>query len=551
MKIATKLKFINLLLIIMTAVIAVVVYVSESKVRQKAEDVKEDLEHMNIYKNMKVEILNVAIAIRDYMLDPSDEAAKKRVKQHFKNFAQMFAEIKKYEKTFDKRERELLEDLSWALGYQSDLEQVMQLVEFEAIDEARQTLTEAEKKGFRDILGTLDLLLKHRKELIKRSQTEMVKTINQGATTAIAVPVVSIFIVSVIMYIIGKGIVRQVETIASGVDELAQKMVFREFKAEKFGNELDRLNEALGEIVHQLGRAITKIREVMHKVAEGDLREKINEEYRGDIEELKSNINKSIGDLSTILNDVKVGFNQIAESMVMLKESIKGISSDNESLNEMIQRITASMEESAQAVQQISEDTNKAMRMAKDMDKATKIGKSKIDLMQESMEHIAAVGKDINSITNRIIEISEQTNLLALNAAIEAARAGEAGRGFAVVADEVRKLAETTAVAAKDIAELVERAFKVIEDGQRASGDVVLSYKRIEDFSTEMNRIIEDIATAIEEQSRTLSLTESSMEEMKNISDRNTEALNNMSGEVARVADTTQEVKEKMGRFKT
>ena len=551
MKIATRLKLINLLLVVMTAVIAGVVYISATKVQKSEMQTREDLKHLDTYRTMKVELLNVAIASRDYILNPTDENARKRIKEHFKRFTELFAEVKKHEKKFNKREQELLSDLTFALGYQSDLEQLIQLVEFEALEEAKEALVEAEKKSLKDILGTLELLLEYRKELLKKRQAEMVSTIKTGATTAVAVPVVSILIVSLLMWVISRGIVRHVDIIVKGVNELAQKMVFRNFKAERFGDELDKLNEALGEIVREIGRAITTIRGVMEKVSHGDLTEKIQEEFRGDIEELKQNVNKSIGDLSSVLSDMKVSFNQIADSMVMLKESIGGIRQDNESLNEMVQKITASMEESTQAINQIAEDTNRAMNMAKDMDKATGIGKSKIDIMQEAMEHIATVGKDINSITTRIIEISEQTNLLALNAAIEAARAGEAGRGFAVVADEVRKLAETTAIAAKDIAELVERAFKVIEDGHKASGDVVLSYKRIEDFSAEMNRIIEDIATAIEEQSRTLSLMESSMEEMKNISDRNTEALNNMSDEVAKVADTSQEVREKMGRFKT
>jgi methyl-accepting chemotaxis protein len=551
MKIGTKLRLINLLLIVMTVVIAVVVYVSASAVDRAAERVKEDIDHMNTYVKMKYELLNTAIAARDFILNPSDQEARKRIKEHFKNFTEKFAEVKKHEKKFDKRERELLSDLTFALGYQSDLEQVIQLVEFEAIEEAKESLIEAEKKSFKDILGTLELLMKHRSDLIKKEQEVMRNTIRMGAALAVGVPVVSILIVSVLLWIIGAGIVKQINAIVAGVNELAQKMVFREYRAQKFRNELDRLNEALGEIVQQIGKAVVIIKGVMQKVADGDLTEKISEEFRGDLEELKGNINKSIEDLSSILRDIKGGFSKIADSVTLIRDSISGIRTDNESLNDMVQRITASLEESAEAVRQISEDTTKAMRMAKDMDKATQIGKGKIDLMQEAMEHIAAVGKDINSITNRIIEISEQTNLLALNAAIEAARAGEAGRGFAVVADEVRKLAETTAVAAKDIAELVDRAFKVIEDGQKASGDVVLSYKRIEDFSVEMNRIIEDIATAIEEQSRTLSLTEKSMEEMKGISQRNTEALANMSDEVSKVADTAQEVKAKMERFKT
>jgi len=184
-----------------------------------------------------------------------------------------------------------------------------------------------------------------------------------------------------------------------------------------------------------------------------------------------------------------------------------------------------------------------------DMEESIGTGKDKVDIMHSAMGRIVDVSKEISSITETIITIAEQTNLLALNAAIEAARAGEMGRGFAVVADEVRRLAEISGNAAKEIAELVEKALNTVEEGRTASEDVVESYRKIEEVTKEIASVIDTIATAMEEQSRAIDIIRDNMTEITQVSEKNTSSIREMVQEIRNIKDVSAHVEERMNSF--
>ena len=210
-----------------------------------------------------------------------------------------------------------------------------------------------------------------------------------------------------------------------------------------------------------------------------------------------------------------------------------------------------SVDETSEAVRQISEETLRARNKSMDMSRAIESGKSKVEIMHSAMGNIVEVSQDINSITETIINIAEQTNLLALNAAIEAARAGEMGRGFAVVADEVRRLAEMSGEAAKKIASLIEKAVGTVEEGRVASEEVVNSYRKIEEVTDEIARVIEAIATAMEEQSRAVDVIRDNMTSITAISEKNTSSIKEIARSVREITQNVQEVSQRMETFET
>jgi methyl-accepting chemotaxis protein len=226
-----------------------------------------------------------------------------------------------------------------------------------------------------------------------------------------------------------------------------------------------------------------------------------------------------------------------------------------EQQNEATSSMAASVEEMAVSVTHVSDSSATAKGVAEDslrkaeqggqvIDKTVREMMAMADTVRSTSSAMEILGQrtdEIGSIAGVIKEIADQTNLLALNAAIEAARAGEQGRGFAVVADEVRKLAERTSKATTEIAEViaaiqgdtrsaVNDMHLVVDqvgsnaEGARQAGESII---QIRESSIRVLDVSSDIATALKEQSLANELIAKQVERIASMSEENTAAMNN------------------------
>ncbi len=548
MSIRAKLFGLNVFIIIIGLAITAVLYNTQQKVAQEVTKTQQALKELDIYKEMKMDMLHTAIAVRNLIFNPQDEEARKAIKKYIKSFMDKLAILNKRVKELSKREQELTRYLGF-FTYQGDIEGVIQLLELEAYDEAKEMLIEAEKKGFADTIHTLDTLIEIRLKQIKQQQENLKATMSSANKVVMGITAPSLFLISFVLWFISRGVIKDIDKISKKVNDLATNMRFRDVEFEKLKNELDKVVTALNHMVKDIGNAVVSIRDIMVKVAQGNLKVRIENEYKGDLEELRNHINKSLGDLQGALKGVKEGFKKIAESLEVLMKNAERMDEENRGLNNNIASIMTSVDETSEAIRQISEETLRAKNISLDMERAIGTGKQRINVMHTAMGNIVDVSKEISSITETIINIAEQTNLLALNAAIEAARAGEMGRGFAVVADEVRRLAEISGNAAKEIAELVNKALGVVEEGRVASEEVVSSYSKIETVTKEIAQAIDSIATAMEEQSRAIDIIRDNMTEITKISDRNSAGVNQIVEEIRTINQIAEEVEAEMDKF--
>ena len=230
-----------------------------------------------------------------------------------------------------------------------------------------------------------------------------------------------------------------------------------------------------------VSRPLSQAVAVTQKVANGDLTQKISASTNDEVGALLRALNDMSGRLREMIGEVDSGIGKLATNANQLVEASQVVSRSSGEQSEAANAMAHTVEEMSTSISAVSQHADACRTMAEHSGAVSNNG---IRVIREAVDgmntlattvtesagvvtHLGQESQQISLIVNVIGEIADQTNLLALNAAIEAARAGEAGRGFAVVADEVRKLAERTTLSTREITAMVER----IQDGATQAVD--------------------------------------------------------------------------------
>jgi len=217
--------------------------------------------------------------------------------------------------------------------------------------------------------------------------------------------------------------------------------------------------------------------------------------------------------LATVVKEIVTSMGEIARDLDDSSREVSVASSQLDSASEKlaegsteqaasIQETSSTLEETASMVQQNRENTQQAATLAKQSKDYASKSNIEMQKMMSAMEDLKRSSSEIAKIIKVIDEIAFQTNILSLNAAVEAARAGDAGKGFAVVAEEVRSLAQRSAQAAKDTAVIIESNISMSENGVVLAKEVYKSIGDIDTQSLKVSELLDEISVATDEQSQ-------------------------------------------------
>ncbi|MDE7061211.1 MAG: methyl-accepting chemotaxis protein, partial [Lachnospiraceae bacterium] len=278
------------------------------------------------------------------------------------------------------------------------------------------------------------------------------------------------------------------------------------FPAIKSGDEIEEMTADAMIMADHLNVIIHDIGEVLGEMADGNyaVKSKASKRYTGDFKKLyesmrgmRDQMKETLLSIGESSSHVSCGSGDLAKASQSLAEGATEQAGAVEELHATISDITATMEKSAQSAE---ESYSKAQHYADAADSS----REEMHRMMEAMGRINEASARIGDIISKIESIAAQTNLLSLNASIEAARAGDSGRGFSVVADQIRELANQSAKAAVDTRELIEGSIKEVAEGNssaeraaHAIESVVDGIKQIAEFSRNLKNMVEDQTEAV------------------------------------------------------
>ncbi|MFN7959601.1 MAG: methyl-accepting chemotaxis protein [Holophagaceae bacterium] len=299
----------------------------------------------------------------------------------------------------------------------------------------------------------------------------------------------------------------------------------------------------------RVGHKAQDIEQVMGALAKGDLTRTPKVHGKDELAQVAAGLSQVIQGLRNDIQAISQSAEGTASSATELSATTEQVNRTTEELRrsteqerQAMERSSAALEQMNANIQQVKQSTQRAEDLATRSQEAGQQGLAAVKDTGRAMEAIEESSAKVNRIITVITDIARQTNLLSLNAAIEAAKAGAMGKGFAVVAEEVRKLAERSGTAAKEITALIQESTDRVGLGTESVKEASRSLERIEGHVRENAGQLKEIATAMDEQGRASEEVVLAMESATQMVERNASAATELSATVQETARTTEEL---------
>lgn len=306
--------------------------------------------------------------------------------------------------------------------------------------------------------------------------------------------------------------------------------------------------------VRRITTPLNRVVDAMTAVSKGDLTVDVKIETNDEIGRAGAAVNNVVRALNDSLSNVLSAAMAVNDGSMELKETADHFSESVQQQASAVEETAATMEEMTGTVRRNAENAAQADSVATEFGRAADQGVSVIGAIVDSMQGISESSRQIGTIINVIDGIAFQTNLLALNAAVEAARAGDHGRGFSVVAAEVRNLAHRVAAAAKEIKVLVRDSNTKVENGNELIGrsrktleEIAGSVKQIGKLTAEINGANREQASGIDQVNQAIAQIESATQASASQSEELTATSESLAAQAAHMRSLVARFKLKTG----
>lgn len=374
----------------------------------------------------------------------------------------------------------------------------------------------------------------------------------QSRTTVISILAVLLFSILICIFIalkIARGISRPVQDLTKAARKLAAGELDISIASDSRKDEIGQLNSAFSETIAILKAYITDIKSNLNRIAHGNLCVSLHETFRGDFVELKD----AIDHISVTLKDA---FAQIDRSAEQVTNGAEQISAGSQVLAHGSAEQANSVKQLSETVSEISghvkgnaTNAEAANNYVNDVCSEIQISSTCMDHMMNAISGISDSSNEIVKIEKVIENIAFQTQILSLNASVEAARAGGAGKGFAVVAEEVRNLAQKSTKAAGEVTISIRNSMVHVKDGIETAEKTAKSLRRVTENMNTVSDMVGKISSVSLQQAKEIKQIDEGFHQISDVVQTNSATAEEGAAQSEELSGQARLMKDLVGKF--
>ncbi|MEG2289813.1 MAG: HAMP domain-containing methyl-accepting chemotaxis protein [Clostridium sp.] len=376
--------------------------------------------------------------------------------------------------------------------------------------------------------------------------------LSSGGRTSILIMIIVIGIGFATSVIFALYIARNISRPIREIEEAAIKMSDGNFNINidyESEDEIGSLANSIRKMIRITTEIILDTARGLKEVSTGNFNISSEVEFIGEFKQVKEAIKEVTLTLSETIYQITAVADQVACASEQVAGSAQNISEGATDQASAIEELSASISEVSDQITMSAENAKKTNGIADETKDIILDGNEKMKEMIFAMGEISKSSKGIEQIIKTIDNIAAQTNLLSLNAAIEAARVGEAGKGFAVVANEVRNLASESSKAVQDTSILIENSIKAVENGTRVANETALSLEMIVGKAVGITSLVKEITSATDEQSVSVNQINQGIEQISEVIQTNSATAQESAAASEEMTSQAYMLKELVDRF--
>lgn len=371
-----------------------------------------------------------------------------------------------------------------------------------------------------------------------------------GAMIVAGICTLAVLFISILVILrMARSISKPVKNVTNRMLGLSDGDLHTEVAHIRSGDELEIMTRTLADTVGCVNRYISDIHRVLSGVSDGNLQIEPQVQYKGDF----TLIRNSLVTILASMNKTISGFRAAAARLAQMAEELSGQSGQlhqasleqNQATEVLVDEVTHVKEQLAGVIKSSDQTHTMTSKITRKVQEAN----TQMDALSNAMSNISSNAQEITSIAKAIDNIAFQTNILALNASVEAARAGSAGRGFAIVAEEVKELAGKSAQSAQNAMAIVANTKAVIQEGVELNASTAESLQAIYGVSTEISEISDQLIAAVQGQENALISMEERIATISSIADRNLQSAVGTSQSSELLAKESEELQVQIKKF--